>query len=327
MRRREFIAGLGSAATAWPLAARAQHVGHRRRGYLMSLPRRRFLHLVSGAVVLPAVSRIATAQTYPTRPVRLIVGFPPGGGHDITARLITLWLSERLGQQFIIENRAGANGNIGAQAAANASPDGYTLLFIGGPQAINVGLYGKLAVDLVRDIAPVAVMTRSANAMCVNPKVPARTVPEFIAYAKANPGKLNMASGGNGNPEHVAGELFKMMAGVSLLHVPYRGTAPALTDTIAGQTQVHFAALAAALEQVRAGKLRALAVTTATRLAILPGVPAVGEFLPGYEASPFNGIAAPRNTPTEIITSSTRRSMRASPIPRLRDGLPIWEGC
>jgi tripartite-type tricarboxylate transporter receptor subunit TctC len=267
----------------------------------MSLPRRRFLRLVSGAVVLPAVSRIATAQTYPTRPVRLIVGFPPGGGHDITARLITLWLSERLGQQFIIENRAGANGNIGAQAAANASPDGYTLLFIGGPQAINVGLYGKLAVDLVRDIAPVAVMTRSANAMCVNPKVPARTVPEFIAYAKANPGKLNMASGGNGNPEHVAGELFKMMAGVSLLHVPYRGTAPALTDTIAGQTQVHFAALAAALEQVRAGKLRALAVTTATRLAILPGVPAVGEFLPGYEASPFNGIAAPRNTPTEII--------------------------
>jgi tripartite-type tricarboxylate transporter receptor subunit TctC len=215
--------------------------------------------------------------------------------------LITPWLSERLGQQFIIENRAGANGNIGAQAAANATPDGYTLLFIGGPQAINVGLYGKLAVDLVRDIAPVAVMTRSANAMCVNPSVPARTVPEFIAYAKANPGKLNMASGGNGNPEHVAGELFKMMAGVSLLHVPYRGTAPALTDTIAGQTQVHFAALASALEQVRAGKIRALAVTTATRLAILPDVPAVGEFLPGYEASPFNGIAAPRNTPTAII--------------------------
>jgi tripartite-type tricarboxylate transporter receptor subunit TctC len=267
----------------------------------MKLPRRQFLHLAAGAAAIPAVSQIARAQNYPTRPVRLIVGFPPGGGHDVTARLITPWLSERLGQQFIIENRAGANGNIGAQAAANATPDGYTLLFIGGPQAINVGLYGKLAVDLVRDIAPVAVMTRSANAMCVNPSVPARTVPEFIAYAKANPGKLNMASGGNGNPEHVAGELFKMMAGVSLLHVPYRGTAPALTDTIGGQTQVHFAALAAALEQVRAGKLRALAVTTATGLAILPDVPAVGEFLPGYEASPFNGIAAPRNTPTEII--------------------------
>jgi tripartite-type tricarboxylate transporter receptor subunit TctC len=268
----------------------------------MKLPhRRQFLHLAAGAAALPVVPRIARAQAYPTRTVRLIVGFPPGGGHDITARLITPWLSERLGQQFIIENRAGANGNIGAQAAANATPDGYTLLFIGGPQAINVGLYGKLAVDLVRDIAPVAVMTRSANAMCVNPSVPARTVPEFIAYAKANPGKLNMASGGNGNPEHVAGELFKMMAGVSLLHVPYRGTAPALTDTIGGQTQVHFAALAASLEHVRAGKLRALAVTTARRLTVLPDVPAVSEFLPGYEASPFNGIVAPRNTPTEII--------------------------
>src|SRR5262249_40854725 len=217
----------------------------------MKLPRRKFLHLAAGTAALAFAPHVARAQAYPTRPVRIIVGFPPGGGHDITARLITLWLSERLGQQFIIENRAGANRNIGAQAAVNAIADGYTLLFVGGPQAINVGVYGTLAVDLVRDIAPVAVMTRSANAMCVNPSVPVRTVPEFLAYARANPGKLNMASGGNGNPEHVAGELFKMMAGVSLLHVPYRGTAPALTDTIGGQTQVHFAALAAALEHVR----------------------------------------------------------------------------
>jgi tripartite-type tricarboxylate transporter receptor subunit TctC len=209
------------------------------------------------------------------------------------------------------------------------TPDGYTLLLVGGPQAINVGLYGKLAVDLVRDIAPVAVMTRSANAMVVNPSVPARTVPQFIAYAKANPGKLNMASGGNGNPEHVAGELFKMMAGVSLLHVPYRGTAPALTDTIGGQTQVHFAALAASLEHVRAGKLHALAVTTASRLTVLPDVPTVSEFLPGYEASPFNGIVAPRNTPTEIIDKLNKEINAGLADPKLAGriadtgGLPI----
>jgi len=295
----------------------------------MKLSRRKFLHLAAGAAALPTVSRSVWAQAYPTRPVRIIVGFPPGGGHDITARFITPWLSERLGQQFIIENRAGANGNIGAQAAANATPDGYTLLLVGGPQAINVGLYGKLAVDLVRDIAPVAVMTRSANAMVVNPSVPARTVPQFIAYAKANPGKLNMASGGNGNPEHVAGELFKMMAGVSLLHVPYRGTAPALTDTIGGQTQVHFAALAASLEHVRAGKLHALAVTTASRLTVLPDVPTVSEFLPGYEASPFNGIVAPRNTPTEIIDKLNKEINAGLADPKLAGriadtgGLPI----
>src|SRR5262245_31601765 len=295
----------------------------------MKLPRRKFLHLAAGTAALAFAPHVARAQAYPTRPVRIIVGFPPGGGHDITARLITPWLSERLGQQFIIENRAGANGNIGAQAAVNAIADGYTLLFVGGPQAINVGVYGTLAVDLVRDIAPVAVMTRSANAMCVNPSVPVRTVPEFIAYARANPGKLNMASGGNGNPEHVAGELFKMMAGVSLLHVPYRGTAPALTDTIGGQTQVHFAALAAALEHVRAGKLRALAVTTATRLTVLPDVPAVSEFLPGYEASPFNGIVAPRNTPTEIIATLNKEINAGLSDPKIAGritdlgGLPI----
>ena len=267
----------------------------------MKHPRRTFLHLAASAATMPLVSRFAWAQAYPARPVRIVVGFPPGGGHDIAARMITPWLSERFGQQFIIENRAGANGNVGAQAAANAAPDGYTLLLVGGPQAINVAMYGRLAVDLVRDIAPVAGMARTPNAMLVNPSVPARTVPEFIAYAKANPGKLNMASGGNGNPEHVAGELFKMMTGVSMLHVPYRGTAPALTDTIGGQTQVHFANLSAGLEHVRAGTLRALAVTTPTRVPVLPEVPTVGEFVPGYEASAFNGIAAPRNTPAEII--------------------------
>ena len=268
----------------------------------MKLPhRRQFLYRAAGVAALPALSRIARAQAYPSRPVRLIVGFPPGGGHDIAARLISPWLSERLGQQVIIENRPGANGNIGTQAAANAAPDGYTLLLIGSPQAINVGLYGRLAVDPVRDFVPAAAMARTALAMTVHPSVPANTVPEFIAYAKANPGKLNMASGGNGNPEHVAGELFKMMTGVSMLHVPYRGTGPALNDMLAGQMQVHFSALAASLQHARAGKLRALAVTTSARLQVLPEIPTVNEFVPGYEASTFNGIVAPRNTPAEII--------------------------
>ena len=267
----------------------------------MKLPRRNFLHLSAGVAALPALSRIARAQAYPSRPVRLIVGFPPGGGHDIAARLISPWLSERLGQQVIIENRPGANGNIGTQAAANAASDGYTLLLIGSPQAINVSVYGRLAVDPVRDFVPVAALARTALAMTVHPSVPANTVPEFIAYAKANPGKLNMASGGNGNPEHVAGELFKMMTGVSMLHVPYRGTGPALNDMLAGQMQVHFSALAASLQHARAGKLRALAVTTLARLQVLPEIPTVNESVPGYEASTFNGIVAPRNTPAEII--------------------------
>ena len=267
----------------------------------MKLPRRNFLHLSAGVAALPALSRIARAQAYPSRPVRLIVGFPPGGGHDIAARLISPWLSERLGQQVIIENRPGANGNIGTQAAANAASDGYTLLLIGSPQAINVSVYGRLAVDPVRDFVPVAALARTALAMTVHPSVPANTVPEFIAYAKANPGKLNMASAGNGSPEHVAGELFKMMTGVSMLHVPYRGTGPALNDMLAGQMQVHFSALAASLQHARTGKLRALAVTTSARLQVLPEIPTVNEFVPGYEASTFNGIVAPRNTPAEII--------------------------
>ena len=267
----------------------------------MKLPRRNFLHLSAGVAALPALSRIARAQAYPSRPVRLIVGFPPGGGHDIAARLISPWLSERLGQQVIIENRPGANGNIGTQAAANAVSDGYTLLLIGSPQAINVSVYGRLAVDPVRDFVPVAALARTALAMTVHPSVPANTVPEFIAYAKANPGKLNMASAGNGSPEHVAGELFKMMTGVSMLHVPYRGTGPALNDMLAGQMQVHLSALAASLQHARAGKLRALAVTTSARLQVLPEIPTVNESVPGYEASTFNGIVAPRNTPAEII--------------------------
>jgi tripartite-type tricarboxylate transporter receptor subunit TctC len=267
----------------------------------MKLPRRKFLQLAAGAAAFPAASSIARAQTYPVRPVRIIVGAPPGGGHDIVARLIAPWLADHLGQSFLIENRPGANTNIGAQAAANAAPDGYTLLLLGATHAINVGFYGRLAVNLNRDIVPVAALSSAPLVMLVHPFVPAKTVPEFVAYAKANPGKLNMASGGNGNPEHVAGELFKMMTGVSMLHVPYRGTAPALTDLLGGQTQVYFAGISAAIEHIRAGKLRALAVTTATRLPALPEVPTVGEFLPGYEAISWNGIGAPRGTLTAIV--------------------------
>jgi tripartite-type tricarboxylate transporter receptor subunit TctC len=267
----------------------------------MNLPRRNFLHLAAGAATLPFAPHVARAQAYPTRPVRIIVGFPPGGGHDIAARIISPWLSERFGQQFIIENRPGANANIATQAAVNAAPDGYTLLLLGANQAVNVGLYGRLAVDLIRDVAPVAVMAHTPFAMLVHPSVPANNVSEFIAYAKANPERLNMASGGNGNPEHVSGELFKMMTGVKMQHVPYRGTAPALTDLLGGQTQVYFAALSASIEHVRAGKLRALAVTTAKRLPLLPEIPAVSEFVAGYESISFNGIVAPRNTPADVV--------------------------
>jgi tripartite-type tricarboxylate transporter receptor subunit TctC len=252
------------------------------------------------------MSRMAWAQAYPTRSVRIIVGAPPGGGNDIYARLISPWLAERLRHPFIIDNRPGLNTNIGAQAAANAVPDGYTLLLVGAGHAVNVTFYGKLAVNPNRDIAPIAAISRTSLVMLVHPSVPATTVPEFIAYAKAKPGKLNLASGGNGNPEHLAGELFKMMTGVSMLHVPYRGTAPALIDMLGGQTQVYFAGTSAALEHVRAGKLRALAVTTAARLSALPDVPTIGEFLPGYESRAFTGIGAPRNTPAQIINTLNR---------------------
>jgi tripartite-type tricarboxylate transporter receptor subunit TctC len=267
----------------------------------MKLPRRKFLHLAAGAAALPVVPRIARAQAYPTRPVRLIIGYPPGGSADITARLIGHWLSERLGQPFIVESRPGASTNIAAEAVVHAPSDGYTLLLVAPANAINATLYEKLNFDFIRDIAPVAGLIRFPNVLQVNPSVPAKTVPEFIAYAKANPGKLNMASAGNGSTTHVSGELFKMMTGVSIVHVPYRGAAPALTDLISGQVQVTFENPMASIEFIRAGKLRALAVTTATRSEVLPDLPTVGDFVPGYEASAWYGIGAPRGTPDEII--------------------------
>jgi tripartite-type tricarboxylate transporter receptor subunit TctC len=267
----------------------------------MKLPRRTFLHLAAGAAALPAVSRFARAQAYPTRPVRIVVGFAPGGGVDITARLIGQWLSERLGQQFIIENRPGAGTNIATEAVVRAPADGYTLLLVNAANAVNATLYDNLSFNFVRDIAPVAGIMAASSVMMVHPSVPAKTVPEFIAYAKANPGKINMGSGGVGSPSHVAGELFKMMAGVGMVHVPYRGIAPALTDLMAGQLQVYFGALTSSIEYIKAGRLRALAVTTAKRSAALPDLPTVGEFVPGYEASQWYGLGVAKNAPTEII--------------------------
>jgi len=271
----------------------------------MKLPhRRQFLHLAAGAVALPAVSRIARAQGYPTRPVRIIVGFVAGGPNDIVARLIGQWLSERLGQQFIVENRAGAAGNIATEAVLKAPPDGYTLLLVNSTHAVNANLYEK--INFAHEIAPVAGLIRTPFVMDVNPSVPAKTVSEFIAYAKANPGELNFASGGNGTSIHVTGELFKMMAGVNMVHVPYRGSAPALTDMIGGQVQVMFDVLTSSLEHIRSGALRALAVTTVTRSEALLDIPTVAEFLPGYESSAWYGVGAPRNTPIEIIDKLNR---------------------
>ena len=268
----------------------------------MKLPhRRQFLHLAAGAAALPAVSRIARAQGYPTRPVRIVVPFAPGGSTDIIARLIGQWLSERLGQPFVIENRPGAGSNIGTEAVVNAPPDGYTLLLVGASSAINVTLYEKLNFNFLRDITPVAGIISIPFIMAVNPSFPAKTVSEFIAYAKVNPSKVNMGSGGNGTAGHLSGELFKMMAGVNMVHVPYRGEAPALTDMLGGQVQVMFATMPASIEYIRAGKLRPLAVTTATRLEALPDIPTVGDFVPGYEASAWQGIGAPKNTPAEIV--------------------------
>jgi tripartite-type tricarboxylate transporter receptor subunit TctC len=268
----------------------------------MKLPhRRQFLHLAAGAVALLAVSRIACAQAYPTRPVRLIVGFTPGSAPDIVARLMGQWLSERLGQQFLVENRPGAGGNIGTEVVVRAPADGYTLLLVGAPNAINTTLYDKLSFNFLRDIAPVAGISRERIVMVVHPSFPAKTVPEFIAYAKASPGKVAMASPGNGSSPHVSGELFKMMAGIEMIHVPYRGGGQVMTDLIAGQVQVSFIGLSVAIEHIRSGKLRALAVTAATRSEVLPDIPTVGDFVPGYEASAFWGIGAPRNTPGEIV--------------------------
>jgi tripartite-type tricarboxylate transporter receptor subunit TctC len=268
----------------------------------MKLPhRRQFVQLAMGAAALPAVSRFAWAQTYPTRPVRIIVPFAPAGSTDIVARLIGQWLSERLGQQFIIENRPGAGSNVGTEAVVNAPPDGYTLLLVGASSAINVTLYEKLNFSFLRDITPVAGIVSIPFIMAVIPSFPAKTVSEFIAYAKVNASKVNMGSGGNGTAGHLSGELFKMMAGIEMVHVPYRGEAPALTDMLGGQLHVMFATVPASVEYIRGGKLRPLAVTTATRWQGLPDLPTVGDFLPGYEASGWQGIGAPKNTPPQII--------------------------
>jgi tripartite-type tricarboxylate transporter receptor subunit TctC len=267
----------------------------------MKLPRRNLLHLAVGATALPAVPRIAFAQAYPTRPVRLIVGFPAGGGADTLARLTAQWLSERLGQPFIVENRPGANTNIATEAVVHAPADGHTLLLVGPSNATNATLFERLNFNFIRDIAPVAGIARVAFVLLVNPSLPAKTFLEFLAYAKANPAKVNMASSGSGTASHIAGELFKMMAGVNMLHVPYRGDVPAITDLLGGQVQVYFGTLSGSIEYIRTGKLRALAVTTATRSEMLPDVPTVGESVPGYEASTWSGVGAPKGTPIEIV--------------------------
>ena len=265
------------------------------------LGRRVFLHLAAVAAALPAVSRIARAQTYPTRPVHIIVGFAPGSASDIIARLIGQRLSERLGQPFVVENRGGAGGTLGAETVVRAPPDGYTLLLCGSPDAFNATIYDKLSFNFTRDIAPVAGISRGPLVLVVHPSFPAKTVPEFIAYAKANPGKINFGSAGVGTVAQLAGELFKVMAGVDLVHVPYRGLAPAITDLIGGRVQAIFSTMPPAVAQVRAGKLRALAVTSATRFQALPDLPTIGDFLPGYQATLINGLGAPKSTPTEIV--------------------------
>ena len=263
--------------------------------------RRRFLQLTGAATAAPMLCSTVRAQAYPTRSIRLVVGFPPGGGTDAVARLIAQSLSPRLGQQIIVENRPGAGTNLATEAVVRAAPDGYTLLFVGSPQAINATLYDKLGYSLMRDIAPVAGVARGTYVMVVNPSLPAKTVPEFISYAKANPGKVNMASAGIGTPPHVAGELFKMMTGIDMLHVPYRGDTPALTDLLGGRVHLYFGSLGGAIEHIKAGKLHALAVTAARRSEALPDVPVLGDFVPGYEASGFWGIGAPMTTPADII--------------------------
>ena len=284
----------------------------------MKLPRRKFLHLAAGAAALPAVSRVAWAQTYPTRPVRLIVPVAPAGASDITARLIGQWLSERLGQPFIIENRPGAGNSIGTEAVVRAPADGYTLLLVGGFNAVNATFYDKLNYNFIRDIAPVASIVRTPFVMVVNPSVPAKSVPEFIAYAKANPGRITFGSAGIGGSNHLARELFKFMAGVNMVHVPYRGIAPALNDLLGGQVQVTFASMPSSIEYISAGRLRALAVTTVSRAEALQDIPTVGEFVPGYEASAWFGIGAPKATPAEIIEKLNKEVNAALADPRMK---------
>jgi tripartite-type tricarboxylate transporter receptor subunit TctC len=281
----------------------------------MKLHRRKFLHL---AAVLPAVSRSAWAQGYPTRPVRIVVGFAPGGVTDVVARLIGQWLTERLGHPFVIENRPGAANNIGTELVVRAPPDGYTLLLVNTSNAINATLYDKLNFNFIRDIAPVASLTRTPSVMEVNPSFPAKTVSEFIAYAKIHPGKISLASAGPGSSSHIYGELFKMMAGVDLVHVHYRSSGPALTDLIAGQVQATFDPVPASIEFIRAGKLRPLGVTTTTRLEVLPHIPTVSEFVPGYEATGYQGIGAPKDTRPDIIDKLNREINAALADPKFK---------
>jgi len=287
----------------------------------MKLSRRTFLQVAAGTGALSTLSRVASAQTYPTRPVRIIVPFAAGAVNDITARLIGQWLSEHLGQQFLIENRPGGGSNIGIEAVVRAPADGYTLLVVGTTAAINATLFAKLNYNFIRDIAPVASVVRVPHVMQVNPSVPVTTVPEFIAYAKANPGRISMGSGGNGSPAHVIGEHFKMMTGVNVVHVPYRGGAPALTDLIGGQIQVAFIDMAASIEYIRASKLRALAVTTVMRSEALPDIPTIGDFVPGFEASQWVGLCAPKTTPTEIVDRLNKEVNAALADPKIKERL------
>jgi len=276
----------------------------------MKLPRRRFLQLAAGAAALPAVTRMAAAQSYPTRPLRMIIGYPPGGSADITARLTGQWLSERLGQPVVVESRPGAATNLATEAVVRAPGDGYTLLLVAPANAINATLYDKLNFNFLRDIVPVAGIIRFPNVVVVNPSLPIKTIPELIAYAKANPGKLNMASSGNGSTIHMSGELFKMLTGINMVHVPYRGGAPALTDLIAGQVHVMFDNVPTSAEHIKAGKLRGLAVTSTTRSSVLPDLPTVADVLPGYEASAWYGLGVPKNTPGEVI-DAVNKAMNA----------------
>jgi tripartite-type tricarboxylate transporter receptor subunit TctC len=283
----------------------------------MKLPRRQFLHLATGTAAL-SVSRFAWAQTYPSRPVRIIVGFAPGGGNDITARLIGQWLSERLGQPFVIENRPGAGTNIATEVVVRALQDGYTLLLVGTTNAINTTFYPKLNFNFIRDIAPVSSITRQPQVMLTNPSFPARTIPELIAYAKANPGKVNMSSPGVGAISHLAGELLKMMVGIDLVHVPFSGNSPALTALLGGQVEVSFASLPSSIEFIRNGKLHGLAVTSATRSEALPDLPAAGEFVAGYEVSSWYGVGAPKGTPAEVIDKLNQEIHAGLAAPKLQ---------
>lgn len=292
----------------------------------MRLPRREFLRLATAAVALPALSHLAWGQTYPSRPVRWIVPFPPGGGTDILARLIGQWLSEWLGQQFVIDNRPGGGSNIGTEAAVHAPPDGYTLLLAASVHTINPSLYEHLGFNFIRDIAPVAGIMRVPNVMVLNPAVPAKSVPEFIAYARANPGKINVASAGIGTAQHLAAELFKLMAGIDMVHVPYRGTAPVLTDLLGGRIQVLFMSPASSIEYIRAGTLRGLAVTSAARSQALPDLPTVGDFLPGFEASLMYGLGVPRNTPPEIIEKLNKEINAGLADPHVKARLADLDG-